>query len=145
MIETFKRVINWLVNIIHGRINIFPFHYKVSNDTNKWYQGVCASIFGIKAESKRKYTSTITYSDLEDKIRVVKKRRVQEQVINIQKPSEPSVWEKLPAFLRKIILFASSNSKAETSPSENYIEFLNCKNSKATLLLLSSIAAKDRC
>ena len=120
-------------------------YHKISIDTNNWYQGVCASIFRIKTESKRKYTLTITESDLEDKIRVVKKRRVQEQVINIQKPSEPSVWEKLLAFLRKIILFASSNSKAETSPSENYIEFLNCKNSKAVLLLLSSIAAKDRC
>ena len=83
IIETFKRVINWLVNVIHSRINTFSFHYKVLNDTNKWYQGVCASIFGIETESKRKYTSTISDSNSKDEIQVVKKRWVQEQVINI--------------------------------------------------------------
>ena len=65
-------------------------------------------------------------------------------MIIITKPIEPSVWEKLLAFSCKIILFASSNANMETTPSSNYIKFLNYKNSKAALLLLSSIAAKDR-
>ena len=58
--------------------------------------------------------------------------------------TETLAYDKLPYFLKKIILFASSHITPKIIPSENYIKFLNCKNIKASLLLLVSYAAKDK-
>ena len=50
----------------------------------------------------------------------------------------------MPSFLHKIILYALSKGEAETTPSDNYIEFLNCNSVKSALLLVLSVAAKEQ-
>ena len=56
---------------------------------------------------------------------------------------EKSEWEKLPLFLKKIILYISSRNVAETTSLENYVEYLNYNSTKSTLLLISYVAIRE--
>ena len=48
------------------------------------------------------------------------------------------------SFLKKMILFASSNNQVITMPSDNYIKLLQYNSNKTALLLIPIIVAKAR-
>ena len=46
-IKVFKLIMNQLFNVLHAKIDPFPFHYKVLLETTLWYNGICLEFFGI--------------------------------------------------------------------------------------------------
>ena len=43
----FKNILAQLINIVHLKINDFPFHYKTSKETTAWFNGLYINKFGI--------------------------------------------------------------------------------------------------
>ena len=60
-----------------------------------------------------------------------------------QLQKEKSKWDKLTSFLRKIILFTSECDSEALCLSKNYAEFLQCRSSKSSLLLITLVALKE--
>ena len=65
-----------MVNVSYGKINDFPFHYKVSREIKNWYDTLYSSIFRSENISRKRIKPTISESDSEDKITDHKQRRI---------------------------------------------------------------------
>ena len=109
----------------------------------EWYEEIYAKTFKSALINKKR---NIMVSDIEDDSQSnesstssIKKPKT----INIERETEKSKWDKLPSFIRKIILFASSSAIEVLSPSDEYLELLQCNSNKTGLLLLTSIAARE--
>ena len=64
-IKVFEPIMDWLFNVLHAKIDPFPFHCKILSETTSWYNGIYLEFFGIdekRLSSKCKVTS-ITDSD----------------------------------------------------------------------------------
>ena len=110
----------------------------------EWYKEIYAKTFKSALINKKR---NIMVSDIEDNSQSnesstssIKKPKI----INIERETEKSKWDKLPSFIRKIILFASSSAIEVLSLSDKYLELLQCNSNKTSLLLLTSIAAREQ-
>ena len=132
-----------MFNALNNKLGQFPFHYKLTKAKNDRYNGTCMIVFGLSI-NKRKFTTQISDEDNSDKSSIFSTEYKHPKIINISKVPEKLKWNKLLSFLRKIILYASSNLSKALDPSEDFVELLNCNSDKIGLLLIYSVAMKER-
>ena len=68
-LEKLKHIFTWLFNILYDKIVTFPFYYRISDDTQHWYNIICILIFGpiISNYSKKQQKAiSVTSSESDD-------------------------------------------------------------------------------
>ena len=77
-LSLYDPIFSWLCNVLHEKVNDFPFHRRASADAKSWYQGMCLSSFGecddLQRPNKRRETDSENslHEDIENSCKTVK-------------------------------------------------------------------------
>ena len=90
-VTSYEPIIAWLVNVIHLKVNIFPFCHILSPTVKNWYNDYVPILL-----------PSIKRKQIESQVEHI--RNHAPEVITIDEKKEKSKWNKLHPFVKKIFL-----------------------------------------